>query len=989
MAKFKTRARTVDMLGRQQIAGIPNAISELFKNAHDAYADRVEVDYFGSDGLFVLRDDGLGMTKEDFEDRWLILGTESKVEGGKLPPPPVDKSKKSRPITGEKGIGRLAIAIIGSQVLVLSRAKRDEVRGDLVAGFIHWGLFECPGINLDQIEIPIRAFPGEMLPDYRDIEEMVGAVRQNVQYLYGDGEINANNAGRILRDLDKFRLSPVELSSVLKGPSLQGDGHGTHFYILPSSEDLMVDVETDLTGKVSDLRKLLLGFTNTMVPVNLPPPIVAEFRYWRTDEQCYELIGPREFLTPEDFAIADHHIEGEFDKFGHFKGTVVVYDQEPIEHVVAWPNASGKLTSCGPFKVSIAYVQGEARRSKIPPDEYARLTAKLDLMGGLYIYRDGIRVLPYGDTDFDFLEIEKRRTAGAAYYFFSYRRMFGAIEVSRRQNSGLVEKAGREGFQQNKAYRDFRAILMNFFIQIAADFFREGGKKAETWSTRRAELDRQERARREREKRSSEQRRVFANKLNTLFEQIKNAEPEKDATRLLQSLEKRVYAGDEQRSIEQQAADLLDVEVGAVQRLQDLRKKYQLQKPSGIGLTRTLTRDWMAYLDEAERLEQEVFDRAEETITEIVADAAQRRQLLLDRRQRTERLLNEVTASWLQLTQGEVDETERELKHTQDRILRLTREIVADLKDIVGDVERELRQLDLDQMDQEEMDGFRRDWESRISERAEEQQRVLGHVRSQLKNIRWSRDEDGYLFGDADMTAALEEELLALRERAEMDLHLSQLGMAIEIINHEFSSSIKSIRDGLRRLKSWADANPDLQDLYQAIRTSFDHLDGYLTLFTPLYRRLYRKAIPITGAEIADFLQRLFSERMRRHEVSLMATDSFRDKTITAYPSTFFPVFVNLVDNSIFWLQDRPLPREILLDADDNAFIVADNGPGIPTRDRDAVFELGFTRKPGGRGLGLYISREVLKKEGFELELDEPGTGHGATFRIQPKETDV
>ena len=62
MAKFRTRARTVDMLGRQQIAGVPNAISELFKNAHDAYADYAEVDYFPSDGLFVLRDDGVGMT---------------------------------------------------------------------------------------------------------------------------------------------------------------------------------------------------------------------------------------------------------------------------------------------------------------------------------------------------------------------------------------------------------------------------------------------------------------------------------------------------------------------------------------------------------------------------------------------------------------------------------------------------------------------------------------------------------------------------------------------------------------------------------------------------------------------------------------------------------------------------------------------------------------------------------------------------------------
>jgi hypothetical protein len=192
MARFKARARTVDMLGRQQIAGIPNAISELFKNAHDAYADRVEVDYSRSDGLFVLRDDGLGMTKEDFEERWLTLGTESKIEGGKLAPPPVDKSKKPRPITGEKGIGRLAIAIIGPQVLVLTRAKRDETLYDLVAAFIHWGLFECPGINLDQIEIPVRTFPGGTLPTENDIKEMVEAVRREVRDLRKEKEIRSD-----------------------------------------------------------------------------------------------------------------------------------------------------------------------------------------------------------------------------------------------------------------------------------------------------------------------------------------------------------------------------------------------------------------------------------------------------------------------------------------------------------------------------------------------------------------------------------------------------------------------------------------------------------------------------------------------------------------------------------------------------------------------------------------------------------------------------
>ncbi len=85
MPNFRTSARTVDMLGRQQIAGIPTAISELFKNAHDAYATRVEADYYRPEQLLVLRDDGLGMTPNDIVERWLVLGTDSKVgNGGEL-----------------------------------------------------------------------------------------------------------------------------------------------------------------------------------------------------------------------------------------------------------------------------------------------------------------------------------------------------------------------------------------------------------------------------------------------------------------------------------------------------------------------------------------------------------------------------------------------------------------------------------------------------------------------------------------------------------------------------------------------------------------------------------------------------------------------------------------------------------------------------------------------------------------------------------------
>src|SRR5690349_21010528 len=126
MARFRTRARAVDMLGRQQIAGVPTAISELFKNAHDAYADHAIVDYYRSDRLFVLRDDGVGMTLDDFEHRWLTLATESRLDGtGGDPVASGRPGYPRREILGEKGIGRLAIAAIGPQALILTRSLRD------------------------------------------------------------------------------------------------------------------------------------------------------------------------------------------------------------------------------------------------------------------------------------------------------------------------------------------------------------------------------------------------------------------------------------------------------------------------------------------------------------------------------------------------------------------------------------------------------------------------------------------------------------------------------------------------------------------------------------------------------------------------------------------------------------------------------------------------------------------------------------------------
>jgi signal transduction histidine kinase len=234
----------------------------------------------------------------------------------------------------------------------------------------------------------------------------------------------------------------------------------------------------------------------------------------------------------------------------------------------------------------------------------------------------------------------------------------------------------------------------------------------------------------------------------------------------------------------------------------------------------------------------------------------------------------------------------------------------------------------------------------------------------------------------------LQEQLLDLQEQADSNLELLQLGQAVQIISHEFDASIRAVRAGLRGLDPWARANPALASTVRDVKASFQHLDTYLRLFTPLQRRLYRSRVTINGGEIADFVLRLFGERLTRDRISLTVSHEFRSWDLFGFPSTFYPVFVNLVDNAIYWVsKSRPDDGVITFQADEDGLIVSDNGLGIPARDRGVIFERGFSRRPGGRGLGLAVSKELLARDGWTLELKPAHSeGHGAEFRIAPTE---
>jgi signal transduction histidine kinase len=980
MAKFKTRARAVDMLGRQQIADVSTAISELFKNAHDAYADHVEVDYFRSDNLLVIRDDGIGMTKDEFENRWLVLGTESKLDSAshnKTFKPP---NKAKRAIMGEKGIGRLAIALLGSQVLVLTRANRGNKLSDLSMCFIHWGLFAIPSLNLDDLDFPVITIPGGTLPSAKDVRDLV---KQNLHLVESlQNKYQQCDFTTVLDEMQDVQIDPVDLADFLEGISLRGNGSGTHFLITPANEEIRAEIERERQSKTKEFSKLLLGFCNSTISTNMPPPMETAFRYWPSDTVQEDLIGPGEFFTKHDLECADQYISGKINEYGQFKGTVRVYEKEYENHVISWNRGAGKETLCGPFSIEFGYLQGNKSESNADPDDYSRINAKLDQIGGIYVYRDGIRILPYGTTDFDWLSIETRRNRGMTHYFFSYRRIYGAVCLTREENGRLQEKAGREGFQKDKVYRQLKDIVEHLFVQLAADFFRKDADFGDYFRERKTELDRLDNARRKRDKQVGTKRKNLAAALDSFFQSTSQKLPEAEIDSLRLQVHARMKSASKMDNQDEAAEELLEAENEANRRLTEIRRSYQIAKPRGVGLTKQLDRDWSAYQREQERLELELFSPLSKEVAESLGIMAEEARIYIDQRRRLKNLIDQVAKNRESEVKSEAGMLEKAAADTRRIAIDTARNAIQEFRNIVKKVEIDFAEQDFADISPQHAEEIRQMYELRIDEVGQRNTESLGRVREMLTSISENMEQKADT-GHLDMIEAMDTELQNLREQADTDAELVQLGLAVAVINHEFVAAIKGIRHKLRELGSWARANDDLVPLYQEIRTNFDHLDAHLNLFTPLQRRLQRKQIIIKGSEINHYVRTLFSVRFKRHDIELVVTQEFLDSEVPGFPSTIYPVFVNIIDNAVFWLKDIQEQRIITLDFSANAYLISNNGPTVHNRDIEAIFEQGFSRKPGGRGLGLFISKKALRKEGMDLNVAQSGSKErGTTFEI-------
>ena len=958
---FRTQARTIDHLGREQIADCPTAISELWKNAYDAYARNVSLHIFDDpEPVVAVLDDGHGMSYDEFVSRWLVVGTDSKYDKSSTDEDDRDGLPK-RTKQGQKGIGRLSSANLGPLLLLISKRKKEPY----VVALIDWRMFENPYLVLSDIEIPVSQFT-EKTELFELLPQLFDRLMDNIWGNPSDHErakrleLAWATYDRVISENDPHAEKPSELiaNTIINArfeehhlqPWLVWRGekqNGTALVVSDINYDLRAQLPSaELDANARNIREefvsTLSAFTDPYVGEDaseynaFDPEFSYEVKTWSGAIDSSIVEDKREAINRKVTEEMEHVLSGNIDADGVFRGQVKAYGEWRklgTDYEIYPPKdiniPKGPTTFIGPFSIHIATFEQVRGSSTLSDANFKLFNDLTDQHSGFLIFRNGLRVLPYGRVTNDFFEIEKQRSINAGREYWNARRMFGRIAISRELNPNLRDKAGREGFIDNRAAKVLREIVKNILKRAAYDYFGSN-------SDLRKDLLPDIKAQNAKEKAESE-RKTLAKR---------NAE--KFRTRLKKNLPYLAAMFDETQSISTNTEILDEQDLNEAQtlinelsnRLADLRV---VGAPPKLGAAEDDYRAFRSmYADMLDRIRTLEIIRAAaiERIKPSKPDEIAQKQLSSHASQLQARL-----RSWRRLIDALQDAERGRVSKLFDERNKAFHSVAMPLVDQVR-----IGRLGLDN--------------------ALEQMKAL-HSKLDAEN------EDtfqSYLDALELMSENINIELIArqgttdniiLRDDLNRLNQVAQLGITVEILGHELTTNERMIREGIRQIRQVGNVPGT-----NLVVEGFEALSQQLEFLSPLKVSGSKTRRQISGKEIEDYLISFFGTVIRTRAINIHASNDFRAFSIYELPSRLYPVFVNLVNNSVYWLvSSRTAEPEIYISVEDKKVVVSDNGPGINPVDQEGLFKMFFTRKSsGGRGIGLYLCRVNLLAGGHSIE---------------------
>jgi C4-dicarboxylate-specific signal transduction histidine kinase len=221
---------------------------------------------------------------------------------------------------------------------------------------------------------------------------------------------------------------------------------------------------------------------------------------------------------------------------------------------------------------------------------------------------------------------------------------------------------------------------------------------------------------------------------------------------------------------------------------------------------------------------------------------------------------------------------------------------------------------------------------------------------------------------------------------------LATLGLIIDVVLHEGRTPVAAISNetalAKRDVERAGDKAVDPQVLLKRLSIITQQTEVLSTLFkrlAPFSGRKRGRPAEIAIEEVLSDACALFGKRITELHVE-MRLPSGRT-LVTADQAEMQQIFVNLLDNSLYWLEKVPQDRrtiaiEVSLRPGELVILFSDSGPGVPEDVRDRIFDPYFSTKPDGVGLGLTIAGETAAEYDGALELVSGGRLSGATFRV-------
>lgn len=404
---FKVDANALLTLGRNSIKDHTTAVVELIKNSYDADADTVLLEISAKSaraGRIRIADNGQGMSEKDVEENWLRIGFSEKR---------AEKTTTTflRRKTGEKGIGRLSADRLGSILELKSKKVGRSATGLLV----DWSKFERPGLEVSQIKLVTLDNPAPATPARRN------------------GSSSKSGTELLIRAL-RQRWTGDDIKQLHEELSL----------LLPPYPELAKNFVIELRNDIDEQFNGPVGYSN------------------RADGEI-ELKG----ILHEDGSLQyrlRHYAPDDRTK------RLTVTRRVPWTELLPDPDRDGEVEECklGKLEVRLSFF---VRRSDLLSGtglSLADLRQFLDRNAGVRIYRDMVRVKPYGDptsSEADWLGLGERKIrdpAGARRSSFKIapNQLVGAVFAGRDSTPNLEDSASREGLIENDAFRQLRVVLM-------------------------------------------------------------------------------------------------------------------------------------------------------------------------------------------------------------------------------------------------------------------------------------------------------------------------------------------------------------------------------------------------------------------------------------------------------------------------------------------------------------------------------------------------